>query len=121
MQDTVIYGLSLGGVLAATLDVVGVLFHVRSMIYGYMVYIFCTLSFCVIYHVFQLGGHGSTYSLVFLVLSGAMVLLIFFQLYFAMFFLRLLNLYDAYHSHPQVCHNLMILQALHFTFSTGFA
>lgn len=98
--DTVIFTLSLGGVLASILAVVGVLFHVRSFIHGYMFYIFGTTQFCVVYHVFQMGSHGATYSLVFLVISGLLIVLGWTQLYQAMYFLRLLTLYDVYHSHP---------------------
>jgi hypothetical protein len=42
------------------------------------------------------------YNLVFLLLSGVMVGLIWVQLFWSLYFLRLLDLYDVYHRHPMV-------------------
>jgi hypothetical protein len=58
--DTGIFALSLGGVLAAGLAAVGVLFHSKPLLAAYLVYIFGTLAFCVIYHVLQIGLVGSS-------------------------------------------------------------
>jgi hypothetical protein len=101
LWDTAIYSLSLCGILAAILAVVGVLFHVPRLLYGYICYIFATLAICIIYHVFEFGVHGTLYSLLFLVASGIMVGLIWVQLYHAVYFVRLLQLYAVYHAHPR--------------------
>lgn len=53
--DTGIFALSLGGVLAAGLAAVGVQFHSKPLLAAYLVYIFVTLAFCVIYRVLRIG------------------------------------------------------------------
>jgi len=74
----------------------------QTLLKAYLCYIFSTLAFCVIYHVFSLGLYTSRYNLVFLALSGVMVGLIWVQLFWSLYFLRLLDLYDVYHKHPMV-------------------
>ena len=100
--DTLLYTVSLCGILAAILGSVGVLFHSKELLSLYLVYILCTLAFCVLYHVFQLGTRGAVHDFILLGLSVLMVVLIWVQLFYALFFLRLLTLYDVYHSHPKV-------------------
>jgi len=100
--DTMLFTVSIFGILAAILGSVGVLFHSKELISLYLVYIIGTLAFCVLYHVFQLGTRGAVHDFILLGLSILMVFLIWLQLFYALYFLRLLTLYDVYHSHPKV-------------------
>jgi hypothetical protein len=100
--DTILFSVSLCGILAAILGSVGVLFHNKELLYFYLVYILGTLAFCVLYHVFQLGTRGQVHDFLLLGLSILMVILIWVQLFYSLYFLRLLTLYDVYHSDPLV-------------------
>ena len=93
--DMALYGLSLGGALMVVVAVAAVCCHHRGLLRFYLVYIFATLMFCVLYHVFQLDEKMSVWGYTMLALAVLLAILIWAQLYYAMYFLRILDFYDA--------------------------
>ena len=51
--------------------------------------------FCVLYHIFQLDRKMSVWGYAMLGLAAVMVVLIWTQLYYAMYFFRILDFYDV--------------------------
>ena len=80
---------------AQVVAVAAVCCHHRGLLRFYLVYIFATLMFCVLYHVFQLDEKMSVWGYTMLALAVILAILIWAQLYYAMYFLRILDFYDA--------------------------
>ena len=93
--DKALYGLSFGGMLMIFVAVAAVCLHYRRLLRFYLMYIFSTLMFCVLYHIFQLDRKMSGWGYAMLGLAALMVVLIWTQLYYAMYFFRILDFYDV--------------------------
>jgi hypothetical protein len=101
--DSLVFSLSLGGILSAVLAIFGVLFRNKLLIQFYLAYIISTLAILVLYHIFSLDKTKSNfYSIMLLMLTALMVLLMWAQVFWAMYYLRLITYYEIYHAHPWV-------------------
>lgn len=100
--STATFALSVGGIVAASFGVAGVQFHVRWLLFMDLGYVAVFLTYRVLYTAFPLSKETKNwYYMIEIVITALIVLVNWVQLYYSLFFFRLLRFHDVYHRHPK--------------------
>lgn len=100
--STATFALSVGGIVTACFGVIGVRFHIRSLLFVNLGYVVLFLTFRVMYTAFPLSKETKNmYFGIQIAISSVIVLVNWVQLYFALYYFRLLRFHDVYYRHPK--------------------
>jgi len=94
---------SIAGCAMAVLGACGVLYHSRTLLYAYLVFMLLFLTYRVMLLVFGFTADDlrNKYFYAQLAISAGVIMLDWVQLYYVIYYFRLLRFHAVYHVHPQ--------------------